>query len=101
MGCPGSHVRSCVAVGILILDAGINMFIKMKKKVIPCAIMGCHMTLKNCITAPEWQAIDLWPTLITLILATLYWESRRMEYRSGEEICFGRFIVFSAANIDF
>ena len=30
-----------IAVGILILDAGINMFIKMKKKVIPCAIMGC------------------------------------------------------------
>ena len=54
------------------------MFIKTKKKVIPCAIMGCYMTLKNCITAPEWQAIDLWPTLITLILATLYWGSRRV-----------------------
>lgn len=40
--------------------------------------MGCHMTLKNCITAPEGQAIDLWPALITLILATLYWGSRRV-----------------------
>jgi chromate transporter len=30
-----------IAVGILILDAGINMFKKMKKKALPCIIMGC------------------------------------------------------------
>ena len=30
-----------IAVGILILDAGINMFIKMEKKVAPCVILGC------------------------------------------------------------
>lgn len=39
-----------IAVGILILDAGINMFIKMKKKVIPCAITGCSFAVMFLIS---------------------------------------------------
>jgi len=40
--------------------------------------MGCYMILNNCITPIKQQPMDLWPVLLTIILAALYFGSRRM-----------------------
>ena len=53
-----------IAVGILILDAGINMFIKMKKKVIPCLIMGCSFVAMLLISIFAWNLSSIFLMLI-------------------------------------
>ena len=40
--------------------------------------MGCYMILNNCIAPLKQQPMDLWPVLLTIILAALYFGSRRM-----------------------
>ena len=44
-----------IAVGLLILDAGIRMFVKMKKKVIPCIIMVCSFIAMLLINIFAWS----------------------------------------------
>ncbi len=44
-----------IAVGILILDAGIKMFRKMKKTIVPCAILGCSFTAMLLIDIFAWN----------------------------------------------
>ena len=58
-----------IAVGILILDAGIKMFIKMKKKVIPCAIMGCSCAAMLLISFFEWNVSSVFLMLIAAVVS--------------------------------
>lgn len=58
-----------IAVGILILDAGINMFIKMKKKVIPCAIMGCSFVAMLLIGIFAWNFSSIFLMLIAAVVS--------------------------------
>ncbi|MCR5684336.1 MAG: chromate transporter, partial [Lachnospiraceae bacterium] len=44
-----------MAVGILILDAAVNMFRKMKKLMIPCVILGCSFTAMLLISILSWS----------------------------------------------
>ncbi|MCR4591495.1 MAG: chromate transporter [Lachnospiraceae bacterium] len=41
------------------------------------AAIGCYMILKNCVTPLNRQPADIWPVFITLILAILYFGSRK------------------------
>ena len=58
-----------IAVGILILDAGINMFKKMKKKVIPCAIMGCSFAAMLLINIFAWNFSSILLMLIAAVVS--------------------------------
>ena len=58
-----------VAVGILILDAGINMFIKMKKKVITCVIMGCSFMAMLLIDIFAWHFSSIFLMLIAAVVS--------------------------------
>ncbi len=58
-----------IAVGILILDAGINMFIKMKKKVIPCAIMVCSFVAMMLISIFSWSFSSILLMLIAAVVS--------------------------------
>ena len=40
--------------------------------------MGCHMILKNCVTTLNQKAVDLWPLIMTMLLATVYFGSRKV-----------------------
>ena len=53
-----------IAVGILILDAGINMFMKMKKKVVPCVILGCSFVAMTMISFFSWSFSSVFLMLI-------------------------------------
>ncbi len=58
-----------IAVGILILDAGINMFIKMKKKVVPCVIMGCSFVAMFLISIFAWNFSSIFLMLIAAVVS--------------------------------
>ena len=53
-----------IAVGILILDAGINMFMKMKKKAIPCTIAICSFVAMLLISIFSWNFSSIFLMLI-------------------------------------
>ena len=58
-----------VAVGILILDAGINMYVKMKKKPVPCAIMGCAFAAMLLISIFAWNFSSIFLMLIAAVVS--------------------------------
>ena len=58
-----------IAVGILILDAGINMFMKMKKKVIPCLIMVCSFIAILLINVFAWSFSSILLMLIAAVFS--------------------------------
>ena len=58
-----------IAVGILILDAGINMFIKMKKKVITCLILGCSFIAMLMIDIFAWNFSSIFLMLIAAVVS--------------------------------
>ena len=58
-----------VAVGILILDAGINMFIKMKKRLIPCIIVGCAFLAMLLISIFAWNFSSIFLMLIAAVVS--------------------------------
>ena len=58
-----------VAVGILILDAGINMFRKMKKKLLPCIIMGCAFVAMLLISIFAWNFSSIALLLIAAVVS--------------------------------
>lgn len=57
------------AVGILILDAGINMFKKMKKKVLPCLIMACSFVAMLLISVFAWNFSSIFLMLIAALVS--------------------------------
>lgn len=58
-----------IAVGILILDAGMSMFKKMKKKPIPCAIMGCAFIAMLLISIFAWNFSSILLMLIAAVVS--------------------------------
>lgn len=58
-----------IAVGILILDAGINMFRKMKKKLVPCIILGCAFTAMLLISIFAWNFSSILLMLISGVVS--------------------------------
>lgn len=58
-----------IAVGILILDAGINMFKKMKKKALPCIIMGCAFISMLLISIFAWNFSSIFLMLIAAVVS--------------------------------
>ncbi len=58
-----------MAVGILILDAAVNMFRKMKKQVIPCVIMGCSFTAMLLISIFAWSFSSVFLMLIAGVVS--------------------------------
>ena len=58
-----------VAVGILILDAGINMFKKMKKKILSCLIMACSFVAMLLISVFAWNFSSIFLMLIAALVS--------------------------------
>ena len=58
-----------IAVGILILDAGINMFVRMKKKAVPCVIMGCSFVAMLLIGIFAWSVSSVLLMLIAAVVS--------------------------------
>jgi chromate transporter len=58
-----------IAVGILILDAGINMFKKMKKKPLPCIILGCAFAAMLLISIFSWSFSSIFLMLIAAVVS--------------------------------
>ena len=58
-----------IAVGILILDAGLNMFLKMKKKPLPCLILGCSFTAMMLISFFAWNFSSIFLMLIAAVIS--------------------------------
>lgn len=58
-----------IAVGILILDAGLKMFMKMKKKVIPCTILGCSFVAMLLISIFKWSFSSVFLMLIAAVVS--------------------------------
>lgn len=58
-----------IAVGILILDAGIRMFIKMKKRVIPCIILVLSFAAMMLINVFAWSFSSIFLILIAAVIS--------------------------------
>ncbi len=58
-----------IAVGLLILDAGIKMFVKMKKKLLPCVILACAFTAMFLISIFEWSFSSIFLMLIAAVVS--------------------------------
>ena len=58
-----------IAVGILILDAGIRMFVKMKKKVIPCIILVSAFIVMMIINVFAWNFSSVLLILIAALIS--------------------------------
>lgn len=58
-----------IAVGILILEAGFNMFVKMKKKFLQCAIMACAFLAMFLISIFSWSFSSIYLMLIAAIVS--------------------------------
>ena len=58
-----------IAVGILILDAGLKMFIKMKKKLVPCVILGCSFTTMILVSIFSWSFSSILLLLIAAVVS--------------------------------
>ena len=72
-----------IAVGILILDAGINMFIKMKKKIIPCVIMGCSFTAMLLISFFAWNFSSIFLMLIAAAVGLVVFRIQQAPSEKG------------------
>ena len=58
-----------LAVGILILDAAINMFRKMKKKTLPCLILACSFAAMLLINIFAWSFSSILLMLIAAVVS--------------------------------
>ncbi|MCR5460610.1 MAG: chromate transporter [Acetatifactor sp.] len=58
-----------IAVGLLILDAGINMFVKMKKKFVSCTIMACSFAAMFLICIFAWSFSSVFLMLIAAVVS--------------------------------
>ena len=48
--------------------------------------MGCYMIAKNCITPLRGQPADVWPVILTVVLAVVYFGSRKVSKRKMSPI---------------
>ncbi len=74
-----------IAVGILILDAGINMFRKMKKKLLPCIIMGCSFAAMLLISIFAWNFSSVLLMLIAGVISLVIFAVQGTPAEKGGE----------------
>ena len=74
-----------IAVGILILDAGLKMFMKMKKKTVPCVIMGCSFTAMLLISVFSWSFSSVFLMLIAAVVSLAIFMIRGTPSEKGGE----------------
>ena len=74
-----------IAVGILILDAGIRMFVKMKKKVVPCIILSCSLIAMMLINIFAWNFSSMFLMLIAALISLLIFLIKGSPSRKGGE----------------
>jgi chromate transporter len=74
-----------IAVGMLILDAGINMFVKMKKKVFPCVIMGCSLAAMLLISIFAWTFSSVFLMLIAAVASLVIFIIQGAPSEKGDE----------------
>ena len=75
-----------IAVGILILDVAINMISKMKKKKLPCIIMGCSFLLMLLINIFSWKFSSISLMLIAGIISfSIYVAGGAPSVKGGEQ----------------
>ena len=60
-----------VAVGILILNAGITMLKKMKKKLLPRVIMVCSLIIMFCINVFAWNFSSISLLLVAAVVSLI------------------------------
>ena len=58
-----------MAVGLLILDAGLKMFKKMKKEAVPCIILGCSFVAMLLISIFAWNFSSILLMLIAAVVS--------------------------------
>ena len=74
-----------IAVGILILDAGINMFRKMKKEAVPCAILVCSFVAMLLISIFSWKFPSYFLMLIAATVSFVIFLIQRAPSEKGGE----------------
>ena len=74
-----------IAVGILILDAGIRMFVKMKKKALPCIILACSLTAMMLINVFAWNFSSVLLMLIAAVVSLVIFLIRGAPAGKGGE----------------
>ena len=60
-----------IAVGILILDAGIRMFVKLKKSALPVILSACAFTAMMLINIFAWNFSSMFLILIAAVISLL------------------------------
>ena len=60
-----------IAVGILILDAGIRMFVKLKKRALPVILSACAFTAMMLINIFAWNFSSMFLILIAAVISLL------------------------------
>ena len=74
-----------IAVGLLILNAGINMFTKMKKKVFPCIILCCSLIAMMLINVFAWNFSSMFLLLIAAIISLVVFLIQGSPSKKGGE----------------
>ena len=74
-----------IAVGILILDAGIKMFVKMKKKIFPCIILVCSLVSMMLINIFAWNFSSMFLMLIAAIISLVVFLLQGSPSKKGGE----------------
>ena len=74
-----------IAVGILILDAGIKMFVKMKKKIFPCIILVCSLVAMMLINIFAWNFSSMFLMLIAAIISLVVFLVQGSPSKKGGE----------------
>ena len=74
-----------IAVGILILDAGIKMFVKMKKKIFPCIILVCSLVAMMLINIFAWNLSSMFLMLIAAIISLVVFLVQGSPSKKGGE----------------
>ena len=74
-----------IAVGLLILDAGITMIGKMQKKAFPRIIMFCSFTAMLCINIFAWNFSSIVLLLIAAVISIVFFAVKGQPVQKGGE----------------
>ena len=74
-----------IAVGLLILDAGITMIGKMQKKAFPRIIMLCTFAVMLCINIFAWNFSSIFLLLIAAIVSLVFFAVKGQPAQKGGE----------------
>ena len=74
-----------IAVGLLILDAGITMTGKMQKKAFPRVIMLCAFAAMLCINIFAWNFSSIILLLIAAVISIVFFAVKRQPAQKGGE----------------